>query len=108
MLKPQTFRKKPIAIRAIQWTGEHPLAVLSFATGARLSRDHVTDDLLIQIDTLEGTLTAQPGDWIIQGVNGEFYPCKPDIFAKTYEAVVPEPESGATDPGAAGSQNGQS
>lgn len=41
----------------------------------------------LQIETLEGTMTANPGDWIIKGVNGELYPCKPDIFAKTYEPV---------------------
>jgi hypothetical protein len=41
----------------------------------------------ISIPTLEGTMTAMPGDWIIKGVKGEFYPCKPDIFAATYEEV---------------------
>lgn len=41
------------------------------------------------IGTLEGNMVASPGDWIIRGVNGELYPCKPDIFAKTYEAVQP-------------------
>jgi hypothetical protein len=41
----------------------------------------------IEIPTPEGTMTASPGDWIIRGVKGEFYPCKPDIFAATYEAV---------------------
>jgi hypothetical protein len=45
----------------------------------------------IVIETLEGTMIGEPGDWIIRGVNGEFYPCKPDIFAKTYEPF----ESGA-------------
>lgn len=40
-----------------------------------------------KIETLEGVMTANPGDWIITGVNGERYPCKPDIFAKTYEPV---------------------
>lgn len=46
---------------------------------------HEADYILIR--TLEGTMTANPGDWIIKGVNGEFYPCKPDIFEKTYEPV---------------------
>lgn len=44
----------------------------------------------LQIETLEGTMTANPGDWIIKGVNGELYPCKPDIFAKTYEPAEDE------------------
>ena len=42
-----------------------------------------------QIKTLEGVMTASPGDWIICGVDGEIYPCKPDIFAKTYERIKP-------------------
>ena len=47
----------------------------------------------VTIDTLEGTMKASPGDWIITGVNGERYPCKPDIFAKTYEPVESEGET---------------
>lgn len=46
----------------------------------------------VVIPTLEGTITAQPGDWIIRGVAGEFYPCKPDIFAATYEPVTEQGE----------------
>ena len=45
------------------------------------------DDERYPIQTLEGVIYASPGDWVIKGVNGEFYPCKPDIFDKTYEAV---------------------
>lgn len=41
----------------------------------------------VHINTLEGTMVAQPGDWIIKGINGELYPCKPDIFEKTYDLV---------------------
>lgn len=51
---------------------------------------HVTMHLHGWIDTLEGGHIVCPGDWIITGVNGEFYPCKPDIFEKTYEPVTPE------------------
>ena len=58
------FRKRPIVIEAIQTS------------------------TAIDIETLEGTMRASPGDWIITGVNGESYPCKPDIFEKTYERVV--------------------
>jgi hypothetical protein len=47
----------------------------------------------LEIDTLEGTMTADPGDWIITGVHGERYPCKPDIFALTYEPVEPTESS---------------
>lgn len=48
---------------------------------------------LYHIKTLEGDMKVSEGDWIIKGVNGEFYPCKPDIFAKTYEAVEDEPDN---------------
>jgi hypothetical protein len=49
--------------------------------------DAVRTDIEVKIETLEGTMTARPGDWIITGVNSERYPCKPDIFEKTYESV---------------------
>lgn len=49
--------------------------------------DAVVTDVPVEIHTPEGTLIAQPGDWIITGVKGERYPCKPDIFAETYEPV---------------------
>ena len=81
------FRKKPVVIEAVQWRGERDCeAVFAF-----LGWDHPTDETAhdeIHIPTLEGTMTASPGDWIIRGVQGEYYPCKPDIFAATYEAVT--------------------
>lgn len=69
------FRKKPVVIEATQWfkMGDHP-AVKPANRG---------EDAIIH--TLEGPLFVTPGDWIITGVNGEHYPCKPDIFEKTYE-----------------------
>ncbi len=78
------FRKKPVVIEAIQWTGDNYLAVNEWCQGA-IPRDVLRDTL--QIRTLEGVMTARVGDWVIRGVSGEFYPCKPDIFAATYEAV---------------------
>jgi hypothetical protein len=62
-MKKKLFRKKPVIVEAYQ-----------------------TDKEMI-IETLEGKLKASPGDWIIKGINGELYPCKPDIFAKTYEEL---------------------
>ena len=50
-------------------------------------RMHTNDRRDLEIDTLEGTMKAKPGDYIIKGVNGEFYPCKPEIFKQTYELV---------------------
>ena len=49
--------------------------------------DAYKTDIPMEIETIEGTMRAEPGDWIITGINGERYPCKPDIFAKTYEPV---------------------
>lgn len=82
------FRKKPVVIEAFQWTGNNPfeLGEWHFDVG-RTERFHINEDNTISIPTLEGVMTASPGDFIIQGVNGEFYPCKPDIFEKTYELV---------------------
>jgi len=74
------FRKKPVVIKATQWfrDGDHP-AVFLMAPGPHfLGGKHV-------IQTLEGHHIVQPGDWIITGVKNEVYPCKPDIFAATYD-----------------------
>jgi hypothetical protein len=89
------FRKKPVVIEARQWFGGAPNAgpiidwILSEGERAARWDDPETESGagVIQIDTLEGTMLASPGDWIIKGVSGEFYPCKPDIFEQTYEAV---------------------
>lgn len=79
------FRKKPVVIDAVLWDGN-----VSTLVDLGFYENTVSQDLLsktLQIETLEGEMTAQVGDWIIRGVNGELYPCKPDIFAKTYEEV---------------------
>ena len=77
------FRKKPVEVDAIQFVGGN--------------RDQISDfvgkDLLLEtqgtptIQTLEGDMKVSIGDWVIKGVQGEFYPCKPDIFAQTYDKV---------------------
>jgi hypothetical protein len=77
------FRKKPVVIEAVQWTADNYDEVGDFMG---ISSTCAVDDCFI-IPTLEGEMRASPGDWIIKGVQGEFYPCKPDIFAATYEAV---------------------
>lgn len=79
------FRKKPVIIEAIQWNGRNEMEVARFI-GGNLEMDD--DELLIH--TLEGTMKALVGDYVIKGVNGEFYPCKPDIFEKTYDPVAEE------------------
>ena len=83
------FRKKPVVIEAVCNTELAAAPIwLQAATNARTVRP--LPDGSIAIDTLEGTMIAAPGDWIILGIKGEIYPCKPDIFEATYEAV-PEP-----------------
>lgn len=91
------FRKKPVVIEAVQFFADkHSISqVYEFISGqkwaAGLGLWHRFSNNVIangyKINTLEGVMTANTGDWIIKGVNGEFYPCKPDIFEKTYEPV---------------------
>jgi len=76
------YRKKPVSIEAIQYDGNNAKEILDFAG---TSNGVCISDGSLLIKTLEGTMTASVGDFIIKGVNGEFYPCKPDIFEKTYE-----------------------
>ena len=101
------FRKKPVVIEAFQWTGdnvremavwaahaahEHRRGKPGFAQEQSLPIDLVSlghGQFRCEIITLEGTMNVSSSDWIICGVNGEFYPCKPDIFAMTYEAETP-------------------
>ena len=78
------FRKKPVVIEAMQFTDENKDRIhawVSCTTAAIFEEGEPA----LKIQTLEGVMTARLGDWIIKGVQGEFYPCKPDIFAETYE-----------------------
>ena len=87
-MEPKLYRKKPVVIEAMQlldtmesrnevlaWLGAN--AASAFRSGSSIS-----------IQTLEGQMRAEPGDYIIRGVQGEFYPCKPDIFHQTYEEAT--------------------
>ncbi|CPT77012.1 Uncharacterised protein [Mycobacteroides abscessus] len=98
MSGPQRFRKKPVEIEAMRWDGTAEGAtaaidwILSLGGTARYYApgewdQGETDGAYLVIDTLEGRMLASPDDWIIRGVAGEFYPCKPDIFEQTYERV---------------------
>lgn len=82
------FRKKPIVIEAVQWLGNNFEELKEFMD-CEWERN---DDILI-IATLEGNHQANIGDWVIKGIKGEFYPCKPDIFEQTYEADNSSPTS---------------
>jgi hypothetical protein len=78
------FRKKPVEIEALQWTGANVVQIITFV-GPKL---RLAAPGSLVIETLEGRMAASPGDFIIKGIAGEFYPCKPDIFAQTYEPVL--------------------
>ena len=79
------YRKKPVVIEAVQWTGDNWIEVSKFLGDSYSDPIRNSRDLFI--DTLEGTMMANPNDWIIKGIKGEFYPCKPDIFEATYDLV---------------------
>lgn len=81
------FRKKPVTIEAVRFEDDPDVICdLSDLAGREITVDYGEPAKpVLRIDTLEGTMTAQVGDWIIKGVKGELYPCKPDIFAVTYE-----------------------
>jgi hypothetical protein len=103
----QQYRKKPVVIEAMQWTGDNTSEVVDWVcTDSIQSAHHVEarpgvrpwkgdkarapEPECIMVDTLEGRMRANVGDWIIRGVQGEVYPCKPEIFAATYEPVSSE------------------
>ena len=84
----KTYRKKPVEVQALLWTGKNVGEVMQFAgESAHDMYEMLDSNCSLIIHTLEGNMEASPGDYIIKGVNGEFYPCKPDIFEKTYDEV---------------------
>lgn len=87
----QKFRKKPVEIEAIKFTRDNWEEIKAFTnqTAHSLTIEKRIDGIATCIiPTLEGKHIATEGDWIIKGIKGEFYPCKPDIFEATYEEVV--------------------
>ena len=82
------YRKKPVVIEAVQWDGSNVDEVLGFILATGSARRGLGDNRnSLFIDTREGTMEASKSDWIIRGIKGEFYPCKPEIFEATYEKV---------------------
>lgn len=85
------YRKKPVVIEAIQFidNADRIMEIHEFLGGDTMRINYEDKyNPYIKIETLEGTMKASVGDYIIKGVNGEFYPCKPDTFEKTYEEVA--------------------
>lgn len=81
------YRKKPIVIEAIQFTGENYRAVVNFMGIPIGFKTDSENKCHFDMCTPEGIMTVDEGDYIIKGIKGEFYPCKPDIFDETYEEV---------------------
>jgi hypothetical protein len=81
------YKKKPVVIEAMQWTGKNAAEIDDFIGNGDAGDYFHTPGKKIGIHTLEGIMYASIGDFIIKGVNGEFYPCKPDIFEKTYDKL---------------------
>ena len=78
------YRKKPVTIEAIQWTGKNKEEIEAFVANDK-NVDVYNNSIIIH--TLEGNMFASVGDYIIRGIYGEYYPCKPDIFMDTYDPV---------------------
>lgn len=89
------YRKKPVVIEAFRWTGDSNQAKYPgwLVNKMRLGQVNITKNCTadlkhgLEIETLEGKMIAMPRDYIIKGIQGEVYPCKPDIFEQTYELV---------------------
>lgn len=77
------LRKKPVVIDGVQWTGDNEEEIKNF-----IGDFGVVKGIYVEIGTLEGLMVASLSDWILKGVKGEFYPCKPDIKEATYEPVI--------------------
>jgi len=95
-MTPKKFRKKPVVIEAIQWTGDNLEDIIKFTglhhsalkwTWVKTHMALIQQQEGLKIFTLEGSYMATIGDYIVKGVKGEFYPCKPDIFEETYDEV---------------------
>lgn len=92
MITPKLYRKRPVTIEAMELTRDNIDAVAAWCGGAvfnivRLTKKRHGREIaqVVEIETLEGTMAAEIGDMVIRGVAGEFYPCKPGIFAESYE-----------------------
>jgi hypothetical protein len=90
------FVKRPITVEAVQWTGDNQTEVSALLREGSGVLSFSGDNVLCE--TREGTMMADLGDWIIRGIAGEIYPCKPEIFEATYEEVSPQSEGDAAEP----------
>lgn len=86
----KTYVKKPVIIKAIQWTGDNTKEIINFGgltnSGHPLIMNFEKGNLIVS--TLEGYMKAYPGDYILRGIKGEIYPCRKDIFEESYEEII--------------------
>ena len=82
-------RKKPVVIEFVRYDGKNEHKVKTFVGSClNIQQEHYASEVIeLNIETLEGWMRVSVGDYVIKGVNGEFYPCKPDIFEKTYDII---------------------
>lgn len=88
----QKAQKKPVIVEVCQWTGANVNEITSFCGSVahdiyQINLANMPVEYSLIIKTLEGNMRTEPGDYIIKGVHGEFYPCKPDIFRETYDII---------------------
>lgn len=82
-----SYKKKPVEVKAMQFTDEMKDRVYNWITCNRAADFKYNGEPILKIQTLEGVMTVELGDYVIKGIKGEFYPCKPDIFEQTYDKV---------------------
>ena len=88
---PKRYRKRPVVIEAVQWTGDNLdelFKLEDFKLNYTYPNSNKPGERVLGVYSLEGIMWASVGDYIIKGIKGEFYPCKPDIFKETYEEVT--------------------
>lgn len=88
LLKTIQYRKKPVVVQAVQWNGNNYENILNYLFSTDLPNNPIRqygNQLIIK--TLEGDMTTELYDYVIKGIHGEIYPCKPEIFKKTYEPI---------------------
>lgn len=82
------YVKRPVEVEAVQWTGDNRPEIWDFCSLSYFNTDMETGKLKLMIQTLEGTMEASKGDYIIKGIQGEFYPVKENIFNLSYELIT--------------------
>lgn len=81
------YAKKPLIVEALKWDGNNRSEIFDFCSLSYVNYEYGSSEPKLMIQTLEGPMQASVGDYIIKGIKGEFYACKPDVFKLTYDSV---------------------